>query len=144
MALVMISEEQFPRELLSCFLRASFAIDTVCFGEFRADEIRHPQFFFHPQRHRLQERTESRRRVVEISFQQPIEFQQWLVVKADIVQLVGGDAGFFKTVTSRMQREIVIVFDASEALFLSSGYNLSVDHETRGRVMIKRRDAQNV
>ena len=43
-----------------------------------------------------------------------------------------------------MQREIVIVFDASEALFLSSGYNLSVDHETRGRVMIKRRDAQNV
>src|SRR5438477_244349 len=110
---------------------------------FGPNEIRHPKLFFHPQRHRFQERPESRRRVVEISFQQPIEFQQRLIVKADIVQLIRGDAGLFETITSGMQREIMIVFDAREALFLSGGDNLAVDHETRGRVMIKRRNAEN-
>src|SRR5437870_362197 len=138
----MISEQQFPPKLLTCFLGASFVIDAVRFCELSADEIRHPQLFFHPQRYRFQERTESRRRVVEISLQQPIKFQQWLIVKADIVQLIRGNAGFFKTITSRMQREIMIVFDAREAFFLGGRDNLSVDDKAGGRVMIKRRNAE--
>ena len=45
------------------------------------------QFCFQPERHRHQKRAQALRREGEISFQQPLEFQQRLVVENDVIQI---------------------------------------------------------
>ena len=74
MALVMIAKQQFPFELAATFLRCTFVFFSVDLREFRANQIGHPEFFAHPQWHRFEKRAKARGRVVEISFEQAIEF----------------------------------------------------------------------
>jgi len=126
----MISEEKFPCELFAGLLCPSFVVLAVCLRQLSANQIRHPKLFFHPQGHRLEERPKSGGRIVEISFQQPVELQQRFVIKADKVQLLGSDAGFLQAIARGIDREIVIVLDAGEAFFLRGGDNLAIDDET--------------
>ena len=73
-AFVMVSEDQrrFSGHLKALTQRAS-----------------HVQFVFQPERHRQAKTPEARRGVGKVSFQQPIEFRQRLVIKRDIAELFG-------------------------------------------------------
>ena len=50
--------------------------------------LAYPELLAQPQRHRHQKRAQAARRVVNVGFEQPLEFQQRLVVEGDVVQLV--------------------------------------------------------
>ncbi len=68
------------------------------------------EFLFQPQRQGLPEGAVAGRRECQIRFQQPLEFSEGLVVKADVRQLFGGDAGSFETKIDRVLGESVVVF----------------------------------
>ncbi len=51
MTLVMIAKQKFPFELAATFLRRALVFFAVDLREFRANEIRHPEFFAHPEWH---------------------------------------------------------------------------------------------
>ena len=44
-------------------------------------------FSLEPQRHRHAKRREAARRESEIGFEQPFEFQEWLVVEDDVIDI---------------------------------------------------------
>src|SRR6185295_17135365 len=115
MALVMIAEQQFPFELAATFFGALFSIDLRQLG---ANQIGHPEFFTHPKRHRLEKRSETGRRVIEVSLEKAIEFQEWLVVETNEVEFLGSEVCFRKTVTRGVERKAMIVLDAREAFLL--------------------------
>src|SRR5437588_12789240 len=100
MTFVMISEQKSPLEFLANFLGGAFVVGAIRFGHLGANQIRHPKLFFHPKRHRLEERSKASGRVIQISLEQPIKLQQWLVIEADVVELFGGEACFFQTIAS--------------------------------------------
>src|SRR6185369_4375936 len=118
--LVMISKQKLPFEFLAGLFRSAWIFYSIRFSHLGTDDIRHPELLLHPERHRFQERRKSGRRIVEIGLEQSIELQQWLVIEAHVIQLFGRDAGFAQTVGYGLHRKVVIVLDASEALFLSS------------------------
>ena len=114
------------------------------FSHLSANQIRHPKFFFHPQRHCLQKRAKARRRVIKISLEQSIEFQQRLVIEADKIQFVCSYARLLQAVTNGIYGKIVVVLEAGESFFLRRGDDLAINHEASGRVVIERRYAKNV
>jgi len=61
-----------------------------------------------------------------------------------MVQLIRRDARRLEAVVHRMCGEAVIVLGAREALLLRSGDDLSVTHERRGTVVVKRGYAENI
>src|SRR5207302_3554099 len=91
---MMIAEQELPCEFLAGFFGAPGVIDAAGLRQFRANQIRHPKLFFHPQRHRFEERAEAGGSVIEISFQQPVEFQQRLVIESHVIKLLSIEAGF--------------------------------------------------
>ena len=92
----------------------------------RANLLLHPKLFAQPQRHGHDEGTDSSRRIVEVRFQQALEFGQRFVIKSDVVQIFGLDPGFAQAVVNGMGGETMIPFHAREALLLRRGHNLSV------------------
>src|SRR5947207_12408540 len=137
MTLMMISEKELPLKLLALLLRAPVVLSTVGPGHLGANEIGHPQFFFHPEGYRFEERSKPGGSVIKISFQQAIEFQQRLVIETHIVQLVGANAGLFEAVASGVNGKVVIVLDARETLFLGGSNNLAIDDKTCRRIVIE-------
>ena len=79
----------------------------------------------------------------QVGFQQPLEFQKRLVVEADVIELLGPQPGLFQAVIDGLLRKVVVVFVAGEAFLLRGGNDLAVDHQRRGRVVVKSRDAEN-
>jgi hypothetical protein len=52
--------------------------------------------------------------------------------------LIGAEIGFAQTVASGMERKSVIVLDPAESFLLSGRNNLTIDDQTRSRIMIER------
>src|SRR6185295_18709903 len=92
---------------------------------------------------RFEERTETGGRVVEISFEETIEFEQWLVIEANVVKLIGFEFSFTQTIARGLERKIVIVLDARESFFLRRGDDFAIDNKTSGGIVIESRDAKN-
>ena len=140
-ALVMIPEKNLPRKFLRALFRRFVIFNPARLCHLDADHVRHPEFFFHPERHRFEERWEARGRVIEIGFKQALEFEKRLVVKADVIELVNRQPRLFQTVPRGICGEAVIVFDAGKAFFLSSRDYFTVCNQARRRVVIECRYA---
>ena len=71
-----------------------------------ADALGHPEPVRHPERHRLQERGEAARRVLEIRLEEPLELQERLVVEGDVVERSAVEPARREAVARRVVREI--------------------------------------
>jgi hypothetical protein len=101
-----------------------------------AQAAREVQLLPDPDGQRLSKRAEATRRVREIGLQQPVEFQERLVVKRDMVERAGVEAAALETERHGLRRKPIVVFAAREALFLRRRDDLAVDDERRGRIVI--------
>ena len=107
------------------------------------DGARQVELLLRPQRHELQERPEAARRVRQVGLQQALELQERLVVEADVVELLGRDAGLVEAVADGVDRERVVVLAAGEPLLLRRRDDVAVDDERRRRVVVEGRDAED-
>src|ERR1700681_723374 len=139
----MVAEERRPLELPGALLGRLFVFRPARLCEFDADEIRHPQLFFQPDRHRFRERRKPRRCVIEVGFEQAIELENRFIVEADLIELLDGESSLFETELDGARREARIVFDASEALLLSCRDDLAVNDDARCGIVIERRDSED-
>lgn len=87
----------------------------------------HVELLSQPDRHRLSERTISKRCVRKICFQQSLKFSKWLVIESDIVQLIWRQSGCCETIIDRILWKSLVVFLASEAFLLRRGNDFPID-----------------
>ncbi len=144
MAFVVVAEEHRKGELLGRLLgRLLVLVVDLDLGELGADQVRHPELFPDPERHRLEERGEAARRIVEIGLEQAVELEERLVVEADVIELRRPNTGLGETVPGGSEREAVVVLLAGEALLLRGGDDLSVHHQAGRRVVVEGGDPQD-
>src|SRR5947208_8043517 len=79
----------------------------------------------------------------QISFEQPFELEEWLIVERNIVDLTERNGPLLQAIGKRLMGEAGIVFLAREALLLSGGDNSSVDYECRRTVVVECRQSKN-
>src|SRR6266446_2883629 len=91
----------------------------------------------HPERHRFEKRTESGGRIIEIGFEQTVEFQQGLVIEAYVAQVFGVEFGFAETVVRGVEWKIMIMLYARESFFLRRSHDVAVNEQTGGGVVIE-------
>ena len=101
------------------------------------------QLFPDPDRDRHRERSEAARREAEIGFEQPLEFQERLLVEHDIIDVLERDTGLFEAIANRVDRKARVVLLAREALFLRRRDDLAVDQQRRGAVVIEGGNAED-
>ena len=77
----------------------------------------------------MRERLEAARREGEIGFEQPLEFQERLLVEDDIVDVLERDAGLLEAIADRVDREARVLLLAREALLLRRRDDLAVDQQ---------------
>src|SRR6266850_1676447 len=111
---MMIAKEQFPLKLFTKLFRGAFVFLAACLCQLGANQVRHPEFLFHPERHGFEKRTKSGGSIIEVSFKETVEFQQRLVIKAYVVQVCGVQFSFAETVASRVYGKTMIMLYASE------------------------------
>ncbi len=101
------------------------------------------QLLLQPDRDRAQERPEPGRGKGKVRFQEPLEFQERLVVEAHVVQLLRPDARFPQAVFDRVHRKPLVVFLASKAFLLRGGDDLPIADQRGCRIVIESRDAKD-
>src|SRR6185295_9641503 len=74
------------------------------------------ELFLQPQRHRLAERLEPARRKSKIGGEQPLEFQERLVVKGNVVDALIPDAAGFQAIAHGIGRKSGVMLLAAETL----------------------------
>ena len=105
---------------------------------------REMEFLIQPQRERLHERKKPSGCMGEIGLENPIEFQKWLVIEGDVVEILRFDAGLSQAVGHGIARKTGIVLDPGKPLFLSCSHDFTVAHEGRGGVVIESADSQDM
>src|SRR3984957_20952095 len=89
--------------------------------ELTREQVFLEQLFLEPERNRHFERAKATRRKRYIGFQQPLEFEERLVVEHDMVEAVGVDAGFRPEIGDGVVRKIRVMLLAGKALLLRGG-----------------------
>ena len=79
----------------------------------------------------------------QIGLEQPLEFQERLVVEDHAVELRQPAACLGETIGDGAAGKARIVLLPGEALFLGGGNDAPVDHDGSGAVVIERRDAED-
>ena len=87
---------------------------------------------------------QERGKLWKVGHKNPLEFAERLLVKNDVVQVAGRDAGFLQAELDGSLRKAEVVLDPGEPLFLGGGDQLPVPEEGRGRVMVKTGDPEDV
>ena len=95
------------------------------------------ELFLDPKRTGKQVGPESTRHYPKVCLENPLELEQWLVVKADVVQLIGAKARFPEAVLNRMDRKRLVVLLARESLLLCGSHDLTVDNQRGGGIVIE-------
>ena len=108
-----------------------------------AQQLLLEQLLAQPQRHRHAEGAEAARREGEIGFEQPLEFQERLVVEHDVIDVVEPRSCRLQAIGDRVVRETGIVLLAREAFFLRRGHDAAVLDQRRGAVVIEGGNAEN-
>ena len=88
----------------------------------------HEELLAKPQRHRLHERADAGRRVVEIRLEQALELLEGLIVENDIINIGKRNLGLTKAKANSIFRKARIVLFTSEAFLLGGSDNLSIHH----------------
>src|ERR1035437_7297202 len=104
----------------------------------------HEQLLFHPERTRHQELSEPHRRGPEIGLEDALELEDWLVVEADVGEILRGDPGLTQAVRDGACRKAVIPFLSRESLFRGRRHDLAVPDQGRRAVVIEGRNAEDV
>ena len=111
--------------------------------QFVAQQVFLEQLFLQPQRNRHLERAKAARRHRDVGFQQPLEFEERLVVEHDMVEAVGGNPCLFEAGGDGVMREGGVVLAPGETLFLRRGNDAAVLDQRRGAVVIEGGNAEN-
>ena len=118
--------------------------DLPVIAEGAGDVVLLEELLFDPERPRLQERAVAARRDGQVRLEDPLELEEGLVVEADDVDVLNGDAGVFQAEVDGTGREGRIALHAREALFLACRDDFAVPEESGGTVVVVRRDAEDV
>src|SRR5258706_9677398 len=114
-----------------------------CRPQLRPEKLLLKKLFFQPQRHGCAERAKSVRRTGNVGFEQPLEFEERLVVERDIVDVAKLEAAFRKAVLDRIRGVGAVVLFSRETFFLGRGNNAAVDDESRRAVVVERGNSQD-
>ena len=101
------------------------------------------QLLAQPERQRHAEGGVALGREGEIGLEQPLEFQEGLVVEGDVIDLLRLQPALFQAVAKRVHREALIMLLAGEALLLCGGDDASVLDQCCRTVMVEGRDADD-
>ena len=91
----------------------------------------------------MHERPEAAGRVGQVGLQQPLEFQERLVVEPDVVEVRRLDPRLGETEGDSVGREPGVVLRAGEAFLLRRCFDTAIDEDGRRRVVIERGDTQD-
>src|SRR6266699_3927228 len=94
------------------------------------------QLLGQPQRKGRRKAREPARRERHVGLEQPIEFEERLLIEDDVIKSGGSNVTLLEAIAQRIPGKTGIVFDAAESLFLCGGHDLAVAHESRGAVVI--------
>ncbi len=89
------------------------------------------------------ERPQTFGRKGEVSFQHPLELQEWFVIEHDIVNLIETDTFLGKTIFDGMGGKACVVLPAAEALLLCGRNYLTIADQRRRAVMVKSGNTEN-
>ena len=101
------------------------------------------QLFAQPHRHGGAEGAEATRRKGQISLQQPLEFEERLVIKGDAVDTARRNAGVGQAPADRVHRKAGIVLLAAEAFLLRGIDDRTVPDDRGGAVVVISGDAED-
>src|SRR5215471_1887171 len=102
------------------------------------------QLVFKPDRHCHQIRPDSLRREGNIRLQQPFKFQERLVIKNDISEVLQRDLAAPKAKSSGVAWKSCVVLFAAEALLLGGSDNFPIAQQARCTVVVKSGDPENI
>src|SRR5205085_2867606 len=108
------------------------------------DLFAYPQLLAQPQRHRHQERTQAARRIINVSLKQSLKLQERLIVEGDVSHVFAFNAARLQAILDGIGGKAMIMLLARETLLLRRRHDLAVAHQTRRRVVVIGRDAENV
>ena len=108
------------------------------------NQVRYPQLLFDPDRDGLPKGLYSHRGISKVCFQKPLKFYKGLIIEGDIIQILAFDVSIHKAVLNSIGGKIEIMLLASEALLLTSCYDLSISDKTSSAVVIKSRDSEDI
>ena len=112
--------------------------------ELALDQLRDPQLLLEPDHHALPVEANAQRGRAQMGFEQAFESQQWLVVKADTVEVFDPDARLLQAVAYGVGGKIWVVLHARKALFLRGGDNFSIADQASGAIVVKRGKAEYI
>src|SRR5215467_12379949 len=102
------------------------------------------QLVFKPDQHCHQIRPNSLRREGNIRLQQPFEFQEGLVVKNDISEVLRRGLAAPKAKSYSAAWKSCVVLFAAEAFLLSGHNNFSITQQAHCTIMVKSGDPKNI
>src|SRR5947208_3637897 len=107
------------------------------------DLVAREELLLEPDRHRGEKGAKPARGDAAVALEESFEFEERLVVEADVIELARRELPFAEAVGDRVLREGSVVLLAREALFLRRGHDLAVADEARRRVVVVGRDAED-
>src|SRR5271155_1514446 len=124
--------------------QAGVPVDSGCEDPHLAlQEVLEKQLLPQPRWNRHSERSKAVWREGEISFEQTLEFQEWLVVEDNTIDALSTDAGFHEAELDGAPRKSRVVLPAAESLLLDRGDDLAVRKQGSRAVVIERGQAEH-
>ena len=74
----------------------------------------------------------------EVGLDQPFEFQEWLVVEYDVVDVAQRDAAGFEAIGKRAARKSGVILPATETLLLGGSHDPAILDQGGRAVVIER------
>jgi hypothetical protein len=108
------------------------------------DQRAHPELVEQPGERGLAEQLDRPREHLQRRHQDPLELEERLLEERHVVQVVGGDPLGGEDVLDGVDRELVVVLLAREALLLGGGHDHAVAQEGGRRVVEEAGDPQDV
>src|SRR6266704_1041217 len=108
------------------------------------DQLRDPELFLQPYRHRLGKGTEPSRETGKVRGEEPLEFQERLVVEPHVVQILRCDLSRLQAVLDGLAGKPLIVLLSREAPLGGGCDQATVLNETGGGIVIVAGDTKDV
>src|SRR6185503_10817177 len=109
-----------------------------------AKKVSQQQFLFQPHRHGGKKGLQATRRKADVGFKQPLEFDQRLVIKHNILKVLNPNPSLVQTILNRAMRKSRIMLLSCKSFFLCRSDDLAVPHEAGGAVVVEGGNAENI
>src|SRR5215831_1611869 len=101
------------------------------------------QLLFRPYRQGFRKGAETLRSESEVSFQQSLELQEWLVIENDEIDIVQPDVFLVQTILDGMCRHSGVVLASREPFLLCGSNDLAIADQRCRTIVVKTRDAED-